>query len=225
MHDGKTVVLPTRDGYDLWSEIYDADGNPLCLLEEPHVDRLLGDVRGLSILDVGCGTGRHAARLSTRGANVTGIDFSAGMLSKAREKSDAVRFIEHDLTKPLPFDDCSFARVICCLVVDHIEDLPAFFADLGRVCRKDGFIVVSVMHPALLLKGVQARFHDAVSGQEVRPDSYAHQISNYVMAALAAGLQLVELSEHAVDESLVGLTPRAAKYVGWPMLLLMKLQP
>ena len=43
------IVVPTRDGYDRWSDVYDGDGNPLVLLEEPHVARLLGDVRGLSV--------------------------------------------------------------------------------------------------------------------------------------------------------------------------------
>ena len=53
----KPVILSTREGYDRWAAIYDSDGNPLVALEEPWMDRLLGDVRGLAVLDVGCGTG------------------------------------------------------------------------------------------------------------------------------------------------------------------------
>ena len=60
MKEHDMIVLPTKEGYDRWSEIYEEDGNPLILLEEPHVERLLGNVTGLSILDVGCGTGRHS---------------------------------------------------------------------------------------------------------------------------------------------------------------------
>ena len=62
------VVTTTRDGYDQWASCYDTDGNPILALEQPHVDRLLGDVNGLSVLDVGCGTGRHAIRLAGAGA-------------------------------------------------------------------------------------------------------------------------------------------------------------
>ena len=215
------------DGYDRWSDVYDGDGNPLVLLEEPHVARLLGDVQGLSVLDVGCGTGRHAVRLAAQGARVTGVDFSAGMLRKARQKpgSENVTFVEHSITEPLPFAPGSFDRVVSCLALDHIPDLRAFFAELRRACRGAGFVVTSVMHPAMELKGVQARFQDVQSGQEVRPASFSHQISDYVMGAQRAGLRLVELLEYAVDAALVAQSQRAEKHLGWPLLLLMKLSP
>src|SRR5208337_3834007 len=87
--DFSGVVLPTRAGYDRWAACYDTDGNPLIALEEPQVDRLLGEVRGLAVLDVGCGTGRHAIRLAGAGAIVQALDFSAGMLEQARKKPGA----------------------------------------------------------------------------------------------------------------------------------------
>lgn len=220
-------LLPTRDGYDLWAEVYDGDGNPLVLLEEPHVERLLGDVRGRSVLDVGCGTGRHAVRVAQAGGRVTAVDFSHGMLAKARAKpgASAVTFVEHDVSRRLPFEDGAFERVLSCLMLDHVFDLPAFFSELRRLVRPDGFVVASVMHPALLLRGVQARFNDPATGQKVQPESAPHLISDYVMAAVGSGLRLVELSEHAVDAQLVSLTARAERYLGWPMLLLMRLEP
>src|SRR4051794_19880109 len=100
-----TEILPTREGYDRWPSIYDTDGNPLVALEEPCVDQLVGDVRGLSVLDVGCGTGRHAIRLAAQGAAVHAIDFSPEMLARARNKAGAagITFVVHDLAQPLPF--------------------------------------------------------------------------------------------------------------------------
>src|SRR5262245_53664676 len=91
--------LSTRAGYDRWATVYDHDGNPLQALEEPRVWALLGEVRGLRVLDLGCGTGRHAIPLAAAGAHVTALDFSDGMLAVARDKpgADAVRFIQHDL--------------------------------------------------------------------------------------------------------------------------------
>jgi 2-polyprenyl-3-methyl-5-hydroxy-6-metoxy-1,4-benzoquinol methylase len=84
-------IVSAREGYNRWSAVYDGDANPLIALEEPQVERMLGDVYGLRIVDVGTGTGRHSVRLANAGANVTALDFSRGMLSQARAKSGADR--------------------------------------------------------------------------------------------------------------------------------------
>jgi ubiquinone/menaquinone biosynthesis C-methylase UbiE len=222
------LVLPTREGYDRWAELYDSDGNPLTALEEPEVDRLLGDVAGLDVADIGCGTGRHALRLAQRGASVTAVDFSEGMLDRARGKRGAerVRWLAHDLTAPpLPLPARSFDRVLCALVAEHIADVTGLFAELGRLCRGDGRIVVTNMHPALMLRGVQARFHDPATGRDTRPASEPHLVSDYVNAARDAGLELVRMGERAVDDELARRLPRAEKYLGWPMLLWLELEP
>mgnify|MGYP000514461013 CR=1 FL=1 len=220
-------VVPTREGYDLWAEIYDNETNPLVMIEAPEVSGALGDVVGLALLDVGCGTGRHAVEFARAGAHVTGVDFSNGMLEKARAKAGAesVRFIHQDAATTLPFEPRSFDRVISCLVVDHVKDLAAFFSELRRVCRDDGFIVVSVMHPAMMLKGVQARFDDPRTGRKIWPQSVPNQISDYVMGALGAGLSVVSLAEYAMSQEVASRHPRAEKYLGWPILFLMKLAP
>jgi len=219
--------LPTREGYDRWAAIYDGEDNPLVLLEEQHLIPLLGDVRGLDVVDLGCGTGRHAVRFAAAGARVTAVDFSDGMVAKARRKPgwDRVRFVAHDLTRPLPFADQSFDRVVSCLVLDHIADLAAFFSECRRVCRGDGFVLVSVFHPAMMLRGIQARFTDPETGREVRPTSYANQVSDYVLGVVRSGLRLEHMSEHAVDDELTARSPRSAKYLGWPLLLLLRLRP
>jgi len=220
-------LVSTREGYDRWSEIYDEEDNPLIAVEGGEVARILGEVRGLSILDVGCGTGRHALPLAAAGARVTGVDFSEGMLEKARSKSgaEAVRFLHQDAGRPLPIEAGTFDRVISCLVLDHVRDLPGFFGELRRACRPEGFIITTVMHPAMMLKGVQARFRDPRTDEVVRPESVPNQISDYVMGALRAGLRIEHLQEYAVGEEVVARTPRAEKYLGWPILFLMKLKP
>lgn len=219
-------VISTREGYDQWSAVYDTDGNPLIALEEPRVAELLGEVRGLSVCDIGCGTGRHAVRLAAAGARVTAVDFSEGMLAQARAKagSGMVNFVRHDIGTRLPLADGAFDRVICCLVVDHVRDLDHLFSEMGRVCAASGRIVVSSMHPAMMLQGVQARFNDPATGEKVYPESVPNQLSDYVMAALRAGLRIDHLSEHMIDESIVRISERARPYVGWPMLLMMGLR-
>jgi ubiquinone/menaquinone biosynthesis C-methylase UbiE len=215
--------VPTREGYDHWAATYDTMGNWLLELEEPEVDRALGDVKDLEVLDVGAGTGRHAVRVAQRGARVTAVDFSEEMLARARQKTgaDRVRWLVHDVALPLPFESRSFDRVLSALVLEHIpvDDLASFFRDLGRVARDDGLIVVTAMHPAMFLKGVSANFRD--DSGEVRPRSYVATLSDYVMGAIQAGLVIVSLAEHSVDEGLVARNERSRKWLGWPALFVM----
>jgi ubiquinone/menaquinone biosynthesis C-methylase UbiE len=223
--DQRIEVIDTREGYDRWSHQYDVDGNPLIALEEKYFPEILGQMRGLLVADVGCGTGRHAARLASAGAHVVALDFSTGMMRKAREKFGAQRvaFAVADVSKTLPIRDRRFDRVICCLVLDHIDDVAALFRELKRICRRDGFIAISAMHPAMMLREVQAQFHDPATGATVRPRSAPNQICDYVNAATAAGLRIDHMSEHVIDAEVAGKYPRAMKYLGWPMLLLMRL--
>lgn len=221
------TTIGARDGYDRWSAFYDEDDNPLVGLEEPVFAELAGEVAGREVLDVGCGTGRHAIRLARAGARVTGIDFSPGMLARAAAKPGAepVRFIEHDLHAALPFDGGSFDLVACCLALDHIADMHPLFAEMGRVCRTQGRIVVTTLHPAMSLRGVRARFNDPATGGKVMLDSPVHRVSDYINAAIGAGLRLDHISEHEPGDDLIRRLPRAEPYRGWPMLLAMRLAP
>jgi len=220
-------IVPTRAGYDHWAEVYDGEDNPLVLLEERHIGPLVGDLAGLAVADIGCGTGRHALRWAAAGARVTAVDFSEAMLRRARAKpgAAAVTFVHHDLAEPFPLESAAFDRVCCCLVLDHIADLAGFFRELHRLCRPAGCVIISVMHPAMSLRGVQARFIDPASGRRISPAGHAHRMSDYLMAAARADLTLQHVSEHAADADLAVRSPRAAKYLGWPMLLLLKLLP
>lgn len=216
---------PVRDGYDRWAPVYDHDANPLQALEEPHVRALMGDVRGRTVLDLGCGTGRHTLWLAAQGADVTAVDFSDGMLAEARRKpgADAVRFVAHDLHERLPFADAAFDRVVSGLVLEHLHDLDGFFREARRVLRPGGVAVVSGMHPAMMLRGTQARFTDPATGEVVRPGSLPHRLSDFVMAAVRAGFRLDHIEEYAPDAAFAERFPRAEKYVGWPMLVTLRL--
>ena len=223
VHDPLSGV---RDGYDRWARIYDHDANPLPALEDPQVREALGDVRAREVVDLGCGTGRHTEWLVAAGARVTAVDFSEAMLEQARRKVPAadVRFIVHDRHEPLPLDDASFDAVVSGLVLEHLRDLDAFFAEAHRVLRPQGRAVVSAMHPAMFLRGSRARFTDPDSGEIVAPGSLPHRLGEFVMAALNAGFALRGLDEHAPDAEFVRRYPRAERYEGWPMLVVLAMQ-
>jgi SAM-dependent methyltransferase len=93
-----------------WQAFFDAhaphyDANPFTQHTKAEIDFFLSlfpIARGASILDVGCGTGRHAVELAKRGYRVTGVDVSDGMLNVARAKAAVdgldIRFIQADAT-------------------------------------------------------------------------------------------------------------------------------
>jgi hypothetical protein len=78
-----------------------------------------------------------------------------------------------------------------------------------------GRILVAEMHPAQWLVGVSAHFHDPTTGEEVRPRSIRHTVSEFVLAALHAGLRIEGLAER---------TPGEGKRPDWPMLFWMELR-
>ena len=115
----------------------------------PALLRLAGDVSGHRILDAGCGSGPLTAALRDEGAAVTGFDVSAAMVDLARQ-----RLGEHadlhvaDLAAPLPFADAEFDDVVASLVLHYLKDWAGPLAELRRVLKPRGRLILSVNHPA-----------------------------------------------------------------------------
>jgi putative AdoMet-dependent methyltransferase len=120
-------LFPTAD-FDNWAETYDQSvlihqfpfyGYPDVLAKvvvwaEPR--------HGLSVLDLGTGTGNLAIRFATLGCEIWCTDFSEPMLAKARGKIPAARFFLHDLRQPLPTElERTFDRIISAYVFHHFE--------------------------------------------------------------------------------------------------------
>lgn len=156
--------------YDALSEVYPEIAS-IPLREHatwPATRALVGDVAGERVLDAGCGTGEHTAALAADGAEVVGVDLSAGMLERARERfgdggfaADAatgpddgvaagdgsVSFHQADLREGLPFDDGAFDVALCQLALSHVADLDTVLAAFERVLAPGGRLVVATHHP------------------------------------------------------------------------------
>src|SRR5262249_39823389 len=108
----------------------------------PALDRL-GDLRGLRVLDYGCGHGMAAVVLARRGALVTGFDLSHGYLAEARRRARAndisVELVQGDGAR-LPFAAATFDRLWGNAVLHHL-DLSLAGREIRRVLKPGGIAV------------------------------------------------------------------------------------
>jgi ubiquinone/menaquinone biosynthesis C-methylase UbiE len=119
-------------------------------LFEPVLDLLMreGDLPGHRVLDLGCGTGRFAAALAEHhGCTVFGVDPSPAMLAMARERTDAVTWLD-GRAEAIPLAEDAVERAFMQTVVHLVEDRPAAFAQLRRVLEPDGIVAILTVDPA-----------------------------------------------------------------------------
>jgi len=180
--------LEGQPGYGSWAASYDTAPNPLIQIEEPLLHNLLSDVPPGDAVDAACGTGRHTGWLAAQGHRVIGVDFSPEMLAAARAKHPAIDFREGPLTA-LPVDTASADIGICALALMHLPDMLPAFAELARAVRSGGRVVVSDLHPDMLLLGGGALFEDP-GGQYAMVRSHHRSVGAYIESALAAGLTI-----------------------------------
>jgi SAM-dependent methyltransferase/ADP-ribose pyrophosphatase YjhB (NUDIX family) len=113
--------------------------------------RLLGDVAGKRILEIGCGGGQCSIAFAKQGAVATGIDQSAVQLQHARGLATAegvrVEFIEGDITTLPQIKTASQDAVFSAYALDYVEDAATCFAEVARVLKPGGLFVFSVCHP------------------------------------------------------------------------------
>lgn len=141
----------SENDYDAFAAAYQADNENNAwnaYYERPAILTLAGDVAGLRVLDAGCGGGAHAAALIDRGAILTGIDASAGLLDIARRRLEGrARLLLADLNQPLPFEDGSFDLIVASLVMHYLPDWSQPLSEFGRVLSDGGRLVFSTHHP------------------------------------------------------------------------------
>jgi ubiquinone/menaquinone biosynthesis C-methylase UbiE len=99
---------------------------------------------GGEVADLGCGPGRITGHLAALGLDVRGVDLSAGMVAVARREHPRLRFNVGSMTE-LDLADDSLAGALAWYSLIHFptEDLPAVLAELARVLRPGGSLLVA----------------------------------------------------------------------------------
>jgi len=105
-----------------------------------YADHLGAAAEGERVLDVGCGVGQVVARLAEAGFEAHGVDVSEPNIERARQFSSRCQLYDGGA---LPFPDEHFASVGALNVLEHVEEPEAFIAELVRVTRMGGRLVLS----------------------------------------------------------------------------------
>lgn len=188
-------TVSSSEAYREWASSFDDPASPLLALESRVVEPLLGDVRGLRTLDIGCGTGRWTSLLLDRGAVVTGLDASPEMLDEARRKTGiAGRLVRGDGRTP-PFRARSARLVLCCLTIGHLQPVRSTLRALGNLLAPGGRLIVTDFHPDALRRGWKRTYRHG--GETVAIESQPYALANLT----APGLKLASLAEPCFGDS------------------------
>jgi ubiquinone/menaquinone biosynthesis C-methylase UbiE len=212
LRDGVAMrEVSARTGYAEWAPAYDAPGNAIVGIEAPVVARLLGVVAPGTALDAACGTGRHSAALAARGDFVVGVDASPEMLDRATSTVPGATFVRGDL-EHLPVRSEAVDVAVCGLALAHLPSLDVATAELARVLRPGGRLVVSVLHPTLVALGWHAPY-ETPEGPRGFVREHDHLHGDYLRAFAAAGLRVDECVEPRFTEEALPSKRRAMQHI------------
>ncbi len=211
--------LNTDSAYDKWSETYDTYDNPMIAMCEEAFQSSCPSVEGLDVVEFGCGTGRNLLHFIKGGAkSLVGLDFSDGMLQKAREQQlRDTRLIQHDISQQAPLDDESADLVTFMLVLEHIEELALPLAEAARILRPGGQLFIAEIHPYLTLKGAAAHFE--ADGVKYTMPTFSHDISHFINGLGQVGLSVSKMAELRPTDEAAQKSGKVKKHGDVPYLL------
>lgn len=139
-------------------------------------------------LDICCGTGAIALGLAPYVASMTGIDLTPAMLAQARVTQaergiGPIDWVEGD-ARTLPFADAGFSLVLCGAAFHHLEAPEQVLAEMARVCRPGGRVVVRDVTPDARTNAAYDRI------ERLRDPSHHHALTPEELRGLGEGLAL-----------------------------------
>ncbi len=113
--------------------------------------KLLGNVKGKKILELGCGGAQCSISFAKQGAICTGIDITKAQLDYAKKLAEKekvnVKLIRGDIQTLKGIKSNSYDIVFSAFALQYIQDLTKCFREVHRVLKKNGLFVFSVDHP------------------------------------------------------------------------------
>lgn len=120
---------------------------PHLFVEKPAMMEKLGDIKGKSVLTIGCGSGEECvAILEKQPKSITGVDIAENLIEIAKKTVKNVEFLVMDVEE-MKFEDQSFDLVYCSLMMDYFESWEKVLKEVYRVLRPGGIFLFSGLHP------------------------------------------------------------------------------
>jgi SAM-dependent methyltransferase len=187
-------------------------------IEYPAIRKQIGNVKGLNILEAGCGPGYLSEYLTAQGAQMTAFDVSPKMLEIANKRNPYQRFFNADMAEPLNFaQDEEFDMVVSSLAIDYVKDWTVPMSEFHRVLKPKGRLVFSVQHPlgsfawykpqtAFGVQYAEAVWADFGGEPVVVPDYY-RSFEEIINPVIAAGFTLKGIVETRPVDKLKEVDP------------------
>lgn len=187
--------MSIKKAYDHWSEIYDTNDNKTRDLDQVATRQTLAKYSFEKVLELGCGTGKNTVWFLEKAREVLALDFSEGMLAKAKTKikSDKVTFHQADLTQPWNVPSAYADLISCNLVLEHIENLHFIFQQAADKLKPGGHFFICELHPFRQYTGSKAKYETDQGLEEL--EVFIHHVSEFTDGAFANGFTVVELKE------------------------------
>ena len=97
-----------------------------------------------AILEVGCGDGSFTRNLAEHSSRVTAVDISASQIARNARAHPEIKFLQHDISEPFPFENQVFDVIWCSEVLEHLFE-PAFaLREMHRLLKPNGRLLVTV---------------------------------------------------------------------------------
>jgi ubiquinone/menaquinone biosynthesis C-methylase UbiE len=190
-------------------------------LNNPAAFELLGNIKGLTVLDLACGEGYNTRILAKKGAKATGIDFSPKQIELARQEEKkeklGIKYMVMDAADLTDLPDNYYDLVTCFMALQDIENYTEAVSETSRVLKPNGRFIFSIPHPCfekITVNGNRINAADAYFGEtkfpinwnmirlstHFRTISFHRTLTDYFDAVNKSGMHVSRLVEPTPTE-------------------------
>ena len=238
-------IFDNEQFFSGYQELRRKEQNSNDLIIDPALYALLPDLTDKTVLDLGCGDGKHCVNFLDCGAkSVVGIDISEKMLQIAQTQNanDAIRYIKMSMTDIAELQE-TFDLIYSNMAFHYIEDFTAFAKTLFDVLNPSGFLLFAQEHPVITatIDG-KGHFNKSLSGKKLSyvfsdygiPGErvtrwfvdgvvkYHRRISDIINAMTSAGFVIERVEEPLPDKWVIEKYPAYADELIKPTFLIVK---